>query len=78
MHESEQSSDKEELLLMLQEHWMIFLLLLSLYLVGLSLGGFLFWLGTNLHELAHPAAMVVTFVGEGPLVKGSTIVIGIK
>ncbi len=57
--------DNEPLLLILQEHWMVFLLPFSLYLVGLALGIFLFWLGNNLHELAHPAAMVVIFISYG-------------
>jgi hypothetical protein len=67
MNSHEQDQNKEPLLMLLHEHWMVFLLPLSLYLVGLSLGAFLFWLGTNLHELAHPAAMVVTFIAYGTI-----------
>lgn len=67
MNEPEQSQSKEHLLLILQEHWMVFLMPFSMYFVGLALGVFLFWLGNNLHELAHPAAMVVIFIAYGTI-----------
>ena len=52
----------EKLLLLINEHWMILLRIFLLYLLGLCLSGFLFWLGDNLHELAHPLAMALLFL----------------
>lgn len=53
----------EKLLLLINEHWMILLRIFFLYLLGLGLSVFLFWLGDNLHELAHPLAMTLLFLG---------------
>jgi hypothetical protein len=52
----------EKLIKLINEHWMILISPFSLYALGLALGGFLFWLSDNLHDLAHPAAMVLAFV----------------
>lgn len=54
--------NREKLLLLINEHWMILLRIGLLYLLGLSLSVFLFWLGDELHELAHPLAMGTLFV----------------
>lgn len=47
----------EKLLLLVNEHWMILLRIFFLYLLGLAMSVFLFWLGHNLHGLGSQLGM---------------------
>lgn len=55
-------TDEEHCLFFTDEHWMILLRPVLMYLVGTLLSGFLFWLGSGLIEESRNLGLVLVFV----------------
>lgn len=56
-------NQEEEVLLFTEEHWVVFLKILSLYLIGVFLSVFLLWMGASFYPQAELLGLGLFFLG---------------